>query len=326
MENVQCLVNTTRAQQPEQRVHQTVTLLRIHGGDPCLDGLVHELGIRRDGLHRHKVRPNDLPGIGVVLQYAHLIALDNGVGFLMLQQHPDHRGLGHVGLDPRNHGEISGVAHEIIGEAGAVIVVNLQNPLLNVRRASCGGENCQISALGVAAQTQRHHVLRRHLPDVVLRQQLGGDGLLKGHVEIFLPAHQRPVRSPEGHEGRVVGKQKCHGRKLCLLLRDELIPVQHHFAPAEPRRLGGSAEHHRVVFCPDAAFIVVQRQEIRRGIPQRDWLIGRLRRLTDEGDIREGTEDQPVHRVQGVLREGQVAAPFQIIKNSCHSSHLLKSF
>ena len=56
MENVQCLVNATRAQQPEQRVHQTVALLRIHGGDPCLDGLVHELGIRRDGLHRHKVR------------------------------------------------------------------------------------------------------------------------------------------------------------------------------------------------------------------------------------------------------------------------------
>ena len=178
----------------------------------------------------------------------------------------------------------------------------------------------------MAAQTQRHYILRRHLPDVVLRQQLGGDGLLKGHVEIFLPAHQRPVRSPEGHEGRTVGKQKCHGRKLCLLLRGKLIPVQHHFAPAEPRRLGGSAEHHRVVFCPDAAFIVVQRQEIRRGIPQRDWLIGRLRRLTDEGDIREGAEDQPVHRVQGVLRERQVAAPFQIIKNSCHLSHLLKSF
>ena len=30
--------------------------------------------------------------------------------------------------------------------------------------------------------------------------------------------------------------------ELRLLLRDELIPVQHHFAPAEPRRLGGSAE------------------------------------------------------------------------------------
>lgn len=36
MENVQRLVNAPRTQQPEQRVHQTVTLLRIHGGDHAL--------------------------------------------------------------------------------------------------------------------------------------------------------------------------------------------------------------------------------------------------------------------------------------------------
>ena len=65
-------------------------------------------------------------------------------------------------------------------------------------------------------------------------------------------------------------------------------------------------------------------QKIRSGIPQGNRLIGSLRRLTHKGDIREDAENQPVHRVQGVLREGQVAAPFQIIKNSCHSSHLLK--
>ena len=326
MENVQRLVNAACPQQPEQGVHQAVALLGVHVGDPGLDGLVYKLRIRRDGLHRHKVRPHDLPGIGVVLQHAHLIALDNGIGLLMLQQHPDHRGLGYVGLDTRHHGEIPGVAHEIIGEAGAVVVINLQNPLLNVRRASRGGKNRQISALGVTTQTQRHSVFRRHLPDIVLRQQLGGDGLLEGHVEIFLPAHQRPVCPPESNKRRAVREQECHGRELRLLLRDELIPVQHHFAPAEPGGLGGGAEHHCVVFRPDAALIIVQGEKIRRGIPQGDRLMGLLRRLTHKGDVRKDAENQPVHRIQGILGEGQVAAPFQIIKNTCHLSHLLRLF
>ena len=90
--------------------------------------------------------------------------------------------------------------------------------------------------------------------------------------------------------------------------------------------LGGGAEHHCVVFRPDAAFIVVQGEKIRRCIPQGDRLMGLLRRLTHKGDVRKDAENQPVHRIQGILGEGQVAAPFQIIKNTCHLSHLLRLF
>ena len=90
--------------------------------------------------------------------------------------------------------------------------------------------------------------------------------------------------------------------------------------------LGGGAEHHCVVFRPDAALIIVQGEKIRRGIPQGDRLMGLLRRLTHKGDVRKDAENQPVHRIQGILGEGQVAAPFQIIKNTCHLSHLLRLF
>ena len=76
-----------------------------------------------------------------MLHQPYAFAADHQKRLLMLQQHPDYRGLGDVGADSRHDGVIARVADHVLGEAGAVVVVHRQDPLSHRGRAPGGGKH-----------------------------------------------------------------------------------------------------------------------------------------------------------------------------------------
>ena len=269
------------------------------------------------------VRAHNLPGIQIVLKQAHLAALNDGVGFLVLQKHPDYRGLGHIGFDLRHHRQIPRVPHQVVRKAGAIIVIDLRNPGLNRGRASGRGKHREIAALGMSAQPQRITKLCRRLPDVGLGQQLGRNGLLEGHVEVLLPAYKRVVRPPERQHHAVIGQQEGHRGKLGFPLRNQHIPVKYHPAAPESAGAGRRPEQLRVVFRPDTAFAVLVGKKILRRVPQSD---GNLRTVLDpshKGNVGQSGKNQRIHPIERALCKGQIAPPLEIIKHICHTIHLV---
>ena len=150
---------------------------------------------------------------------------------------------------------------------------------------------------------------QRRLPNVLLGQPLGGDGLLEGHVEVLLPANERIVRAPVGKEhGAVVG-QEGHGGKLGLLLRQEAALEQAQPALSEAHRLRRPAQKIHILFRPRPALRVFQREKFLGALAQRHRRFRVSRRLFPVVHIGQGGKNQRVHRVGRVLGKGQVPPP-----------------
>ena len=248
LENIRRVLHLPGGEQSVEHLHQLIALPVGHAGKPVLDGGIQELGGFRHLLYRQEMGAFYLPGVGIVLHDTHAFAANDNKRLLMLQQHPNHRGLGDVGLNPGHDGIVARVADHVLGKAGAVVVVDRQNPLAYHGRASGGGKHRQIAALGVARNPHGGSMGQRRLPDVLLRQPLGGNGLLEGHVEVLFPAHERVVRAPVGKEHTAVVQQKGHGGELGLLLGQKYAAVQAQAALSETRRSRGAAQKLHILF------------------------------------------------------------------------------
>ena len=253
-----------------------------------------------------------------MLKQSHRLAADHGVRLFMLQQHPDHRGLGNEGLDLGHHGQISRVTHHILGKARSVIVEYPHNALLHLRRRPGGSKNRQISTLGVSAQPQRAGIRQGHIPGILQRQPLGGDGLLEGHIEILLPAHQGTVRPPECQKQAAVIQAERHGSELGLLLRAELVTVHPDLALSEANGLHGSAKQNQVILHSGSGFIVLSGEQVLPCLLQRQGGVRLRFRLSGVMDIGKSRKNQCVHRIQRSLGEGQVPSPLDVIHDVCH--------
>ena len=101
----------------------------------------------------------------------------------------------------------------------------------------------QVPALAVAHQADRRIAKPRRLGQVVGRRLLSRHPGLKAHVEVFPPADQRIVRSPESNRHRSVRQVDAHRGKLhadvLVRQRDE---VMHPKIP-EPFRFCHGLEH-----------------------------------------------------------------------------------
>ena len=258
-----------------------------------------------------------------MLHDAHIGAAQNLVWLLVLQKHSDHRGLGHKGVDSGHHLQIAGIAHHVLGKARAVVVVDLQNPGTNLGRAPGGGKYRQISPLGMSRHPYGCLGTLRRPTDVLLRQPLGGNGLLEGHIEVLLPANQGIVRAPVDHEHGAVVQQEGHGRELGLLFRKEpvFVHAEPGLAKAEGSR-GGTKQIH-ILFHPHPVLRILKGKELRRALPQSHRLPWLRLRLVPIEYIGQGRKNQRVHRIGSILGKGQVAPPGQIVKHIRHGSNLL---
>ena len=261
-----------------------------------------------------------------MLQKSNTLTGDHGVRLLMLQQHSDHGGLRNVGFDPGDHGQISRVAHQIFGKTGTVIIVHLQDSLLDHGGTSCGGENSHIAPLGMSSQAHGKRILRSHFPDILHRHKLRRNRLLEGHVKVLLPADQGAVGSPEGKKHGPVIQQERHGRKLRLLFRDKLFPIHAELRQTEPVGLRRGPQKVHVAFHTILVVKTVLDEIIRGSLSERYRRIRSHFCRSDIADIRKRRKNKRVHRVDGVLGERKIAAPFYVVKDVCQSSFpLLKT-
>ena len=95
-----------------QAVQENFPVRWSEGVQPAFYRLVQLSAALRHLIYHHKAAALYLPGVGVMLENAQLAALDDGVGVLMLQQHPHHRGLGNKGVDTGDELQIAGCGEQ----------------------------------------------------------------------------------------------------------------------------------------------------------------------------------------------------------------------
>ena len=128
---------------------------------------------------------------------------------------PDHGLLRNEGVDPVEDAAEVVALDVAVRETGTVIVADVQQVRFQLRRQVDRRIDGQIAALGVSAQVELlPRVLLQDLPRVVEGFHLGRDVFHEGHVEVFLPAHQRGVRTAVRDVQRVVRKVQRDGREL----------------------------------------------------------------------------------------------------------------
>ena len=135
-----------------------------------------------------------------------------------------------------------------MAEAGAVIIVHGPNALLHVQAGRCGGVHAEVAAFGVTGQVQGTVEHGGKFLQVLRRLRLGGDDVLKAHVEVLFPAHQGQVRATEGQEGRAVRQKEGHGPKLGFQVLQGLCPAAADLHGPEPGAAGGGQQELSVVF------------------------------------------------------------------------------
>ena len=235
-----------------------------------------------------------------MLQQAHLLALNHRIGLLMLQKHTNHRGLGHIGMDSGNHLQIAGVTHHVFRKTGAVVVIDLQDPVADKTRASGRRKYRQIAALGMTTQAEKAVKLRSHLPGIVQRHTLGRNRLLEAHIEILFPTNQGIIRAPKGQKGRPVVQEEGCRRKLGLLLLQKQLPEEEELCLSKPLRIGSFAQKLQIVFHPHSFLVVIHAKKGIRSLLQRNGDSGLESYLSSIADIRQCRKNQRVHRVQRV--------------------------
>ena len=165
----------------------------------------------------------------------------------------------------------------------------------------------------MAADPHRCHIFGVQLTDIVHRQPLGRNHLPVAHVEVFLPAHQRIVRSPEADVDAAVVQKPGRRRELGVLLRDKLIPIAHQLCLAKPGAVRRRPEQLQVILPPAAILPIRQPEEFLRSLTQGDRRIRLLGRLPLPADVGQRGENQRIDVVGRVLSKGQVATPAHVI-------------
>ena len=110
-------------------------------------------------------------------------------------------------------------------EAGAVMVINAFNAGLNLFAAEGGGVYGKIAALGVAANTEPAAEGIRSRAEILHRFLLCGHNGEEAHVEIFLPPHERPIRTTKRHIGEFAFKENGKCGKLLFRRRIEQVHI-----------------------------------------------------------------------------------------------------
>ena len=179
----------------------------------------------------------------------------------------------------------------------------------------------------MAAQPQRQRarlVERLHIGDgIALRGHLS----IEGHVEVFLPADDRVVRTPEGGERRAVREEEGDRGKLLLRRPVVLIDVADELRPREALALPQRREQLPVLLLGVGELAVLLRVEIeqrlRRIAQQRAAALHAAVQDARKRHIGKVAEDQRVDPAKGHLRQRNIAPPLDIVDDVCHPVFLL---
>ena len=250
------------------------------------------------------------------------------IALFMLHQHADDRRLRQDGMDAACDALVARRLADVPGEAGAVVIMDGDDTLLDLAAAFGRAVNGEVAALGVPADTDGLvAVLPRDARDVFDRLLLRGDLLQKAHVEVFLPPDDRIVRAAERDIDAAVAKVDRQRRKLLLdgIVKQRCVAVQRHIAKARARHQ--LAQHfrdrvrhedtHGDVLPAMAGEKRLRRLIQRQAAPE----LGR-RHDAVKVDKAQLCQNQRVHLVERRNFERQIPAPVQIIHQICHIVNL----
>ena len=246
-----------RLQSGEQRVHHGLALAAIQRGEPAIQRLgatlraLGKLGERGEGpwCLAHPVCIPHLARIARTFCIAWprrpIRAFHDPVEHRVLLE-AAARGLHHVCRHRRFHEDAHhGIGRHLLGhaarkrrvvgrreqtglESGAVVVVQVSNAALHLRRRRERRVLGQVAALGMAAQNEGlgQSRISGHRRQIAGRQRLGLDRRLIGHVEVLAPPGERRVGAAKAHVSEVPGAHVGRGGELqiaCLVERSCMI-------------------------------------------------------------------------------------------------------
>ena len=173
---------------------------------------------------------------GVLLQ-ALLPAVYHLIVLIVFQQHADDGVLRDKRVDAVFQVPERGGFQQVVGEAGAIVVIDRLNPLHHVAWRMDGGEYRQIAALGMAAQPQLDPgVLMGHGLRVCHCHFLSGDLPHTAQIEILFPPCQRIVGTPEGEVDGAIPALCRQRRELLRLHRVQMVHKAVELHVPEPGR------------------------------------------------------------------------------------------
>ena len=212
--------------------------------------------------------------------------------------------------------------HDLFMEAGTVVGVDPLDLFLHFLAAEHGGKHGEITAFGMAAQPEG--LFRSHKMFVHIRRGMKlSQGIEHvGHIEVFLPAHERAVGAAKGDiVGSVLQLEGHHG-KLLFPFVVHLIeePAQAHIF--KPRRFHSFFQHPGR-FIPFIQILLVG-MIFEESLPHfrqsnRAFFLA-PGNVVIIWDIRQFREDEIVHLVKRILFQRKISSPVDIIQHISHAT------
>ena len=174
-----------------------------------------------------------------MLHDAFHVGFDHHAPFGGFQHHAHHRRVRHDFDDAIAHACIFEAVHHRLREAWPIQRIDAFDTVLHIVFGVHRRINGQITAFGMASEHNRHVLPQRGDPSqIVGRSYLRRHRVLEGHVEVFLPADQRIVRTTERHNQRAGRQTVGHRGELRLLAIVELFKESAHLNIGESRIRG----------------------------------------------------------------------------------------
>ena len=158
--------------------------------------------------------PLHQPCIRVVLRQSELLTFHHLKIHIRFKQHPHKGGMGQYFHHPASDSCIIASFQYLRAKTGTIHAVNPDNPLLNFLPAVHGAVYRKVAPLGMSAYIEGSFDSGSHGIQIFYTVLLTGNRRQKCHVEIFLPAHNRFIRSPISQINRTVLQQEGNGGKL----------------------------------------------------------------------------------------------------------------
>ena len=253
-------------------------------------------------------------------------AAHHPVALLLLQQHPDHRGLGNRLVDPGPHPAVVLGGEELREEPGPVVGEDPSHAVSHAPRGPRRRVDGEVAALGVPADEQVAVDPCGDGAEVARSLGLGGHGAAVGEVEVLLPAHEGGVSAPEGDVGQVLGEPERHGRELLLGPGVGDIRVTHDPHVPEPGAGGhGGEEGQAGLLAPHAGVVGVEvlgAVQVRQAHPLPAAGRGEVRVACRQARVGHPGQDEAVNGAEAALVEALQPAP-GVVEHVPHATHVL---
>ena len=170
----------------------------------------------------------------------------------------------------------------------------------------------------MTAQAKGTRIFCGYTGKVCNGQLLGRNRTFKPHVEIFLPAYQCIICTPKGNKQFSIAKAKGDGRKLRLCLGIHPVHILKYLHILKARAILQSFQQAVILLAQNDGLYIRPSQQRPTGCIHPHRCSALLLHDMFKRQIGKTCQHCPIHLIKRRLRQGQISAPEQIIKDICH--------